>query len=72
MFLVNLFDKFLIVFIIYISGWLMFLKPIIEIINCSNITGSVIVCVILKVLFSIPVAKFLYAIGAMIALKLFT
>ncbi len=71
MFLVNLYEKILLVFIVYISGWLMFLKPIIEIINCNSITGAVIVCVILKILFAFPVAKLLYAIGAALALKLF-
>lgn len=71
MFIVNLYEKLLILFIAYISGWLLFFKPIFEIINCTNLTGEVITITILKLVFVIPIAKIIYMIGAVIALKIF-
>lgn len=70
-FLIIVFNWVLFGIIGYVSGWLMFLKPIIEIINCTNITGILVVSLVLKLLLAIPVAIYLYGIGVKIALKIF-
>lgn len=59
------------VFVIYISGWLMFLKPIISVIDCDAITGGMVVGLIIKIIFALPVARIIYAFGVAIGLKIF-
>lgn len=70
-FLVNAYNILVDILIIYVSGWLMFIKPIVDIVGCSNITGSMIAILILKIIFALPVARIIYAIAIRIALKIF-
>lgn len=70
-FLVSLYQVLLIILIGYISGWLMFIKPIIGIMSCDIITGGMIASLVIKIVFAIPVGKFINALGIRIALKIF-
>lgn len=70
-FLINFYNVALKAAIVYISGWLMFVKPIIGLIGCESVTGSMVAGVILKILFAVPVGTALYSIGVAIALKIF-
>ena len=70
-FFINLYQWVLIIAVAYISGWLMFIKPLIDIIGCDSVTGLLVVGVILKIVFALPVGRFLYALGVSIALKIF-
>lgn len=70
-FLLKIYNAAIFALTFYVSGWLMFIKPLIDIAGCNNITGVMIVGVILKIIFALPVAKVLYAFGLIIALKIF-
>lgn len=69
-FLLQVCDVLVIALIIYVSGWLMFLSPIIDIATCNNITGGMVAALIVKIIFALPVAKIIYAIAIWIVLKL--
>lgn len=69
-FIINLYNIFVIALIAYVSGWLMFLSPIINIATCNSITGGMVVALILKVVFALPVAKIIYAVALWIVFKL--
>ena len=70
-FLLRLFDWAILFTICYISGWLMFLKPLVEIMNCDVVTGGMIVGLILKIAFAAPVARLIAYVGAIIAIEIF-
>lgn len=67
----SLFNWVLIILICYISGWLLVLKPIINICSCDVVTGGMVGNLIIKLIFSVPVAKWIYTLGIKIALKVF-
>jgi hypothetical protein len=69
--LINIYNWIVIGLVAYISGWLMFIKPLIDIIGCDSVTGLMVVGVILKIVFALPVGRLLYALGLAIALKIF-
>ena len=69
--LINVYLWGLIILIAYVSGWLMFLKPLFEIIVCNSITGSIIAEMILKIMFALPIGVIIYALGLFIAIKIF-
>lgn len=69
-FLLKTYNTLIIILIIYVSGWLMFLDPIIDIATCNSITGGMVAALIVKIIFALPVAKIIYAIAIWIAEKL--
>lgn len=69
-FLLKVYNALVIILIIYVSGWLMFLSPIIDIATCNNITGGMVAALIVKIIFALPVAKIIYAAAIWIAMKL--
>lgn len=69
-FLLKTYNALVIILIIYVSGWLMFLDPIIDIATCNNITGGMVATLILKLIFAAPVGKIIYSIAIWIAMKL--
>ena len=70
-FVLKIYNAAMLALTFYVSGWLMFIKPLIDIAGCNNITGVMIVGVILKIIFALPVAKMLYVFGLIIVLKIF-
>lgn len=70
-FLSGLYSLVLIGIICYISGWLMFIKPLINTFLCDTVNGGMVVGVILKVVFALPVARLIYMLGIKTALKIF-
>lgn len=68
--LVKAYSVLIIALIIYVSGWLMFLSPIINIATCNTITGGMVVALIIKIILALPVAKIIYAVAIWIALRL--
>lgn len=62
-FLLKVYNALVIILIIYVSGWLMCLSPIIDIATCNNITGGMVVALILKLIFAAPVGKIIYSIA---------
>lgn len=61
-FLLKTYNALVIILIIYVSGWLMCLSPIIDIATCNSITGSMVAALILKLIFAAPVGKIIYSI----------
>lgn len=50
-FLLKVYNVLVLVLILYVSGWLMCLSPIIDIATCNNITGGMVAALILKLIF---------------------
>ena len=61
-----------IIFIIslYVSGWLLFLEPIIGLFGNDVITGSMIAVVIIKIIFSATVCRIIGYLGLKIGIKI--
>lgn len=69
-FLLKVYNVLVLVLILYVSGWLMCLSPIIDIATCNSITGGMVAALILKLIFAAPVGKIIYSIAIWIAMKL--
>ena len=69
-FLLKVYNILILALILYVSGWLMCLSPIIDIATCNSITGSMVATLILKLIFAAPVGKIIYSIAIWIAMKL--
>ena len=69
-FLLKVYNILILALILYVSGWLMCLSPIIDIATCNSITGSMVAVLILKLIFAAPVGKIIYSITIWIAMKL--
>lgn len=69
-FLLKVYNALVIILIIYVSGWLMFIGPIIDIATCNSITGGMVAALIVKIIFALPIAKIIYAIAIWVAEKL--
>ena len=69
--LINIYQLGLMILVTYVSGWLMFLKPLFEVMVCNSITGLIIAEVILKIMFALPIGVIIYALGLFIAIKIF-
>ena len=61
----------LIILVAYVSVWLMFLKPLFEVMVCNSITGLMVAEAILKIMFAFPIGAIIYALGLFIAIKIF-
>lgn len=70
-FVINLYNWLLIIFILYISGWLLFLKPLVDLVMCETLTGGFLVTVFVKLFFAMPVANLINKIGIVVAVKVF-
>lgn len=70
--LIKIYNILLNVIICYVSGWLLILKPLINLFLCNNITGAIVMGVFLKVILAVIIAILIYVVGVKIALKLFT
>ena len=70
-FLISTYGWILTAIMIYVSGWLLFLKPLIDLTMCETLTGKFLVVVFLKLFFALPVAKIIRDIGIIIAVKVF-
>ena len=70
-FLIRIYGWVLIITMLYVSLWLLFLKPLIDLVTCEVLTGGFLVVVFLKLLLSLPVAKLIRGIGITIAIKVF-
>lgn len=69
-FILEIYNILVLGLIVYVSGWLMFLSPIIDIATCNSITGGMVAALILKLIFAAPVGKIIYSIAIWIAMKL--
>lgn len=69
-FLLKVYNILILALILYVSGWLMCLSPIIDIATCNSITDSMVAALILKLIFAAPVGKIIYSIAIWIAMKL--
>ena len=69
-FLLKVYNILILALILYVSGWLMCLSPIIDIATCNSITGSMVAVLILKLIFAAPVGKIIYSIAIWIEMKL--
>lgn len=69
-FLLKVYSILILALILYVSGWLMCLSPIIDIATCNSITGSMVAALILKLIFAAPVGEIIYLIAIWIAMKL--
>lgn len=69
-FLIDVYGWLLILLVLYIGGWVMFLKPLIDLIFCETLTGGFLATVILKMIFAMPVANLINKIGIVLAVKI--
>ena len=70
-FLIDIYGWILTIIMLYVSGWLLFLKPLIDLATCEVFTGVFLVVVFLKLFFALPVAKIIRGAGVVIAVKVF-
>ena len=70
-FLIDIYGWILTIIMLYVSGWLLFLKPLIDLATCEVLTGGFLVVVFLKLFFALPVAKIIRDVGVVIAVKVF-
>ena len=69
--LIKIYTWITIAIVLYVSGWLMFLQPILTVLNCDVISGGLLVSTILKIFFAAPVGKIISRFSIIIAIKIF-
>lgn len=67
-FFIDLYNWVIIVVICYVSGWLMFLQPLINLFSYDAVSGEIVVGAILKIIFALPIARLIYLLGMKVAL----
>lgn len=70
-FLISVYGWLLTIIMLYVSGWLLFLKPLVDLVMCETLTGGFLVVVFLKLFFALPVANLIMNLSTVIAIKVF-
>lgn len=70
-FLFNLYTKVVFILMLYVGGWLMIVKPMLDLITFETLTGTMLARITFKMVFAIPVIETISILGTAIGAEIF-